>query len=96
MFKLFGAHKDQRKKINSEGIGLGLMISKMIVEAFSGTIGFNSKLNQGTTFYYTFINHQIQESEIKGQNIMSVFGDDSSCLPADVFDSVKTKSIVSD
>ena len=34
MFKLFGSQKDENKKINTEGIGLGLMISKMIVENF--------------------------------------------------------------
>ena len=31
LFKLFGSIKDEEKKINTQGIGLGLVISKLIV-----------------------------------------------------------------
>jgi len=31
LFKLFGSIKDEKKKINTQGIGLGLVISKLIV-----------------------------------------------------------------
>ena len=43
LFKLFGSIKDEKKKINTQGIGLGLVISKMIVHKFNGTIDFISK-----------------------------------------------------
>ena len=36
------------------GIGLGLVISKMIVTQFEGTIDFISKYGEGSTFYFTF------------------------------------------
>lgn len=39
---------DQRKK---GGAGLGLNISKMIIEKFGGTIGFKSEINKGSTFF---------------------------------------------
>ena len=40
--------------MNTKGIGLGLVICKMIVEKFQGVINFVSKYKKGTTFYYTF------------------------------------------
>lgn len=42
LFTLFGSVKDQKKKINTQGIGLGLVISKLIVSKFNGTIDFFS------------------------------------------------------
>ena len=41
---MFGSIKDEEKKLNLKGIGLGLVISKLIVEKFSGCIDFISKL----------------------------------------------------
>ena len=36
------------------GIGLGLVISKMIVSKFNGSIDFISKYGKGSTFFFTF------------------------------------------
>jgi signal transduction histidine kinase len=36
------------------GIGLGLVISKLIVGKFNGTIDFLSTYGKGSTFYFTF------------------------------------------
>ena len=54
IFKLFGSIKDEKNKINVGGIGLGLVISKMIVNKFNGQIDFASIYKEGTTFYFTF------------------------------------------
>jgi signal transduction histidine kinase len=54
LFKLFGSIKDEEKKINTNGIGLGLVISKLIVNKFGGYIDFISKFKKGSTFFYTF------------------------------------------
>lgn len=54
LFKLFGSVKDEKRKVNTNGIGLGLVISKLIVTKFNGYIDFVSKHKKGSTFFYTF------------------------------------------
>ncbi|MFH1462723.1 MAG: ATP-binding protein [bacterium] len=40
-------------RMETEGSGLGLFITKNIIEAHGGKIWFESKKNKGTTFYFT-------------------------------------------
>lgn len=47
--KLFRA--DNVRKQDTEGTGLGLYVAKSIIESFGGKIWFESKENQGTTFF---------------------------------------------
>ena len=54
IFKLFGCIKDEKNHVNTKGIGLGLVISKMIVDKFNGTINFKSKFNRGSVFFFDF------------------------------------------
>jgi two-component system sensor histidine kinase/response regulator len=65
LFKLFGSIKDEKRKINMNGIGLGLVISKMIVSQFDGTIDFISKYEKGSSFYFTF---KLEHFENKDRN----------------------------
>ena len=66
LFKMFGSFKDEKRKINTNGIGLGLVISKLIVNKFNGYIDFVSKPKKGSTFFYTFEieNHNQQNVKV--------------------------------
>jgi signal transduction histidine kinase len=41
-------------RVNTIGIGLGLVISKLIVDNFSGNIDFVSTFGKGSCFWFTF------------------------------------------
>lgn len=47
--KIFQRYPSAKRKI---GTGLGLYLSKKIIDAHNGKIGFTSKENEGTTFYF--------------------------------------------
>ena len=63
VFMLFSSIKDEKSKINMKGLGLGLVISKMIVAEFEGSIDLISKYEKGTCFYFTFKLDQIEREE---------------------------------
>jgi signal transduction histidine kinase len=49
LFKMFGKLKAS-SYINTEGVGLGLTISKSIIDQLKGQIGLESEVGVGTTF----------------------------------------------
>jgi hypothetical protein len=51
LFKLFGFLEDSAQ-LNTNGIGLGLVISKQLVEQFGGKIWLESEVDVGTTFTF--------------------------------------------
>ena len=51
LFKLFG-FLDTTKELNTRGIGLGLHISRMIVQQLGGEIICNSQWKKGSTFVF--------------------------------------------
>ncbi|HNE67470.1 MAG TPA: ATP-binding protein, partial [Anaerolineales bacterium] len=51
IFEPFVQTEDGRKRV--EGTGLGLPISKKLVEAHGGRLWVESQLGEGTAFYFT-------------------------------------------
>lgn len=51
LFRLFGYVSNQ-EGVNVNGIGLGLVISKKIVEQFGGRITMKSELGKGSEFCF--------------------------------------------
>ena len=54
LFKLFGT-LNTTSQMNTQGIGLGLVISEKIVHAFEGQIGVKSKWGKGTKFAFSIV-----------------------------------------
>ena len=50
--------------MNTQGIGLGLVISENIVNQFKGSIGVKSKYGIGTTFAFSFILEKSKNNSI--------------------------------
>jgi PAS domain S-box-containing protein len=65
----------QREKIltpffttKASGMGMGLSISRSLVEAHQGTLHFNSKQDKGTTFYFTLPTERSGNEHNKNQD----------------------------
>lgn len=65
LFKLFG-FVQSTADVNTRGIGLGLVISKKIVERFDGEIGFKSKWLKGSTFGFKIqLENSLQDTTVR-------------------------------
>lgn len=54
LFKLFGCLQNTRQ-MNTQGIGLGLVISENIIKAFDGGIGVKSRYGKGSKFTFSVL-----------------------------------------
>tara|TARA_B100000678_G_scaffold64418_1_gene52524 strand:- start:8128 stop:11559 length:3432 start_codon:yes stop_codon:yes gene_type:complete len=52
IFERFAQADGSSTRKNTAGSGLGLNITKSIIEAFGGTVGFETEEGKGTTFYF--------------------------------------------
>lgn len=66
LFKLFGKVTQKNKSVNKEGIGLGLYITKELVQALGGFITVNSEENVYTSFqaYLPLSRYAILDQEL--------------------------------
>jgi K+-sensing histidine kinase KdpD len=67
---MYGSIKS--KRVNAEGIGLGLIIVKLIVEKFGGAISFASKWKKGTTFLFSFECENVEPEEYTHAEMMRI------------------------
>ena len=57
-------------KSNTEGIGFGLVISKMIVQKFDGSIGFKSEPDLGSEFVFSFAIKEKSDKSLPSSTLM--------------------------
>lgn len=70
LFKLFG-FLDRTKELNTKGVGLGLHITKNIIQQFGGEIQCKSKWEHGTTFSFLIALNKTTNKEIKVQRCLN-------------------------
>lgn len=84
LFKFFGFLKENTET-NKNGVGLGLVIAKMIVQQFDGDISCTSEEGKGSTFSFTIKLEPIEEGmdmvSMPGTNQkVNLYGSDSQKL----------------
>lgn len=67
--KIFEVFKRLHTIDEYKGAGIGLAISKRIIERHRGKIWVKSKLNKGSTFYFSIPLNQTKPSKLKAQKI---------------------------
>jgi signal transduction histidine kinase len=64
VFNRFVRHEESREVKTSRGSGLGLSLSKELVNILGGRIWFSSKFKEGTTFYFSIPNTLNQRNPV--------------------------------
>jgi two-component system sensor histidine kinase/response regulator len=63
--KLFDLYFQGKQKRRSVGLGLGLYLCQQVIESHGGTIGVDSTLGEGSTFWFTLPLHPEQPSKVE-------------------------------
>ncbi len=92
------ARDDHKRVHKTEGTGLGMTITKFIVDAMNGTIDVDSKQGEGTKFHITvdFEIADIDEKDMRLPNWNMLVVDDDAALCETTIDSLKDIGVNAD
>lgn len=86
LFSLFGMLENNRRQMNQSGTGIGLSISKRLVESLGGEIEVESREGSWTRFTFTILDHaQIhQDSNFRLVRFVNQVNDVESSLNCNI------------
>lgn len=71
-FKIFQPFAQSTKDDQVKGTGLGLALNKRLIELMGGEIWLESKINKGTSFYFTIQAQKVSEDQLKIEDIKKI------------------------
>lgn len=95
IFERFNKFNSESETMLYSGTGIGLTISKELVEMMGGNIWFESTINKGSTFYVslphsnTKVSQNLNEKDDSKMNIESNFSDKTILVAEDVISNFK-------
>lgn len=89
------AQVDSSDKRQKSGTGLGLNISKSIIDKFGGSIGYNSQEGKGSTFFFELAEFQESTDDPKGKILICEDDPDAAAVLKSILQSSSISTVIS-